>query len=390
MKKLISFFLLAALTGWAAPTTPITDGVLKGTTSVQAPFVDTMTTMGSTAVDFNNPVNTYAANSDATLTYSNGATAGKKTVLRITADSSTRTITIPSTYSLTNGASITSIVVPASGTVQVLLQYVTSPSTRYEITGDPPNPLAIVYGGTGATTGYGAYDAISGAETTVASASTTNLGAVTSNKVSITGTTTITGFGTVAAGVQRWGRFTGALTLTHNATSLILPGAANIKTAAGDSFHAVSLGSGNWAVYRYQRANGKAVIGGYEIPLRQGNNSMTVAAAATVYIGYCATATAQQGRYKETIRLAGTITDYTFSFYGSGGGANNCTVTLLLNGVTTVGSTTIAGNVFPGSVTVTGLTQAVSVGDTIEVTFLNHASNSSITSFIGGATVTVK
>ena len=75
---------------------------------------------------------------------------------------------------------------------------------------------------------------VGGAEAAVASATTTDLGALKSTLVSITGTTTITGFGTVAAGTKREGRFTGILTLTHNGTSLILPGAANITTAAGD------------------------------------------------------------------------------------------------------------------------------------------------------------
>lgn len=101
-----------------------------------------------------------------------------------------------------------------------------------------------------------------GAEDTVASATTTAIGATTSENVSITGTTTITGFGTAAAGTKRWGRFTGALTLTHNGTSLILPGAANITTAAGDRFVAVSLGSGNWLVHSYTKASGEAVVGG--------------------------------------------------------------------------------------------------------------------------------
>lgn len=101
-----------------------------------------------------------------------------------------------------------------------------------------------------------------GAEDTVASATTCAIGATVSENVSITGTTTITGFGTVAAGTKRWGRFTGVLTLTHNGTSLILPGAANITTAAGDRFCAYSLGSGNWLVHSYTKANGEAVVGG--------------------------------------------------------------------------------------------------------------------------------
>lgn len=91
----------------------------------------------------------------------------------------------------------------------------------------------------------------------LASAATTTLASVTtSNKIRITGTTTITSFGTAAAGVSKLIRFAGALTLTHNGTSLILPGAQNIKTAANDCCTAVSLGSGNWIVVGYQRGPG--------------------------------------------------------------------------------------------------------------------------------------
>lgn len=96
----------------------------------------------------------------------------------------------------------------------------------------------------------------------IASATTTDLSVATGDYVDITGTTTITGFGTVAAGVMRTVRFTGALTLTHNATSLILPGAANITTAANDTAIFRSLGSGNWLCISYKKADGTAVVGG--------------------------------------------------------------------------------------------------------------------------------
>jgi hypothetical protein len=88
----------------------------------------------------------------------------------------------------------------------------------------------------------------------IASASTTDIGAATGNLVHITGTATITALGTVQAGTRRVAVFDGALTLTHNATSLILPGAANITTVAGDSATFVSEGSGNWKCVSYQRA----------------------------------------------------------------------------------------------------------------------------------------
>lgn len=87
----------------------------------------------------------------------------------------------------------------------------------------------------------------------VASATNIDLGAAVGRVVDVTGTTTIASFGTVSEGVWRIVRFTGALTLTYNATSLILPGAASITTAAGDCAVAVSLGSGNWVVTHYQR-----------------------------------------------------------------------------------------------------------------------------------------
>jgi hypothetical protein len=90
----------------------------------------------------------------------------------------------------------------------------------------------------------------------IASAATTDIGAAASPNVRITGTTGITSFGTVAAGTRRFLAFAAALTLTHNATSLILPGAANITTAAGDMAVARSLGSGNWVVESYTRAAG--------------------------------------------------------------------------------------------------------------------------------------
>src|SRR5690606_26122266 len=61
----------------------------------------------------------------------------------------------------------------------------------------------------------------------IASAATVDLGAATGDFVDITGTATITSLGTVSEGIRRTVRFRGTLTLTHNATSLILPGGAD-------------------------------------------------------------------------------------------------------------------------------------------------------------------
>lgn len=95
---------------------------------------------------------------------------------------------------------------------------------------------------------------------TLASATTTDLGSVPGRYVSITGTTTITGLGTIKAGTIKAVKFAGILTFTHNGTSLILPGGANITTAAGDTALMVSEGSGNWRCLMYQAAGTPPLI----------------------------------------------------------------------------------------------------------------------------------
>jgi hypothetical protein len=92
--------------------------------------------------------------------------------------------------------------------------------------------------------------------TPLASGTTVDLATADGDYVSVTGTTTITGLGTVSAGMRFILVFAGALVLTHNATSLILPGGSNITTAAGDVAWVESLGSGNWKCLAYMPATG--------------------------------------------------------------------------------------------------------------------------------------
>ena len=82
----------------------------------------------------------------------------------------------------------------------------------------------------------------------IASAATTDLSTATGNEVHITGTTGITGFGTVGAGAEFILIFDGSLTLTYNGTSLITPNAQNLTVVAGDIVKVISEGSGNWRV----------------------------------------------------------------------------------------------------------------------------------------------
>ena len=91
---------------------------------------------------------------------------------------------------------------------------------------------------------------------TIASAGTCDLSTVASYILTVTGTTTITALGTMSAGVVKTLIFAGALTFTHNGTSLILPTAANITTVADDVAIVLSLGSGNWRCINYFRKTG--------------------------------------------------------------------------------------------------------------------------------------
>lgn len=99
-----------------------------------------------------------------------------------------------------------------------------------------------------------------GTEQDIASAATTDIGALNTTVVRVTGTTTITSFGTAYNG-PRFVRFAGALTLTHNATTLILPTGANITTAAGDRAILTPVGNpaAGWQVLVYQRASGRSL-----------------------------------------------------------------------------------------------------------------------------------
>ena len=105
-----------------------------------------------------------------------------------------------------------------------------------------------------------------GEEASVAADTTTNLGEQSSHVILITGTTTITSFGSSAdvADPIYFIRFSGALTLTHNATSLILPSGSNISTSNGDTATVQYLDSGNWKVLAYNHINtvlsGKSAI----------------------------------------------------------------------------------------------------------------------------------
>lgn len=230
----------------------------------QGAVVTSANAMGvGNAIDVTRGLNTKSIAADTTLTFS-ATPAAANTWFQLyleNTDTNARTVTIPSSYSVMRQTAITSFVMPASSQYLLSWRY---DGTGYKLFGEPA-PDGFL------------------AEQTIASAATTDLGTLSSINVAISGTTTITSLGTSPAGTYRQGRFTGALTLTHNATSLILPNAgSNITTAANDRFGAYSLGSGNWLVLWYQRANGQSLVAGGGISDGD-KGDVTVASAGTVW-----------------------------------------------------------------------------------------------------------
>ena len=111
--------------------------------------------------------------------------------------------------------------------------------------------------GNGDNVSIGTNTLLKGADVASAAAPVINIDG---NIFDITGTTTITSFPGKGVGTVVILQFDGALILTHNATSLKLPGGANITTAAGDTLTMYEHSSGNWTVSDMQRASGRALF----------------------------------------------------------------------------------------------------------------------------------
>lgn len=112
----------------------------------------------------------------------------------------------------------------------------------------------------------------------VASASALTLGD--GNYFDITGTTAITSISTKGVGTVIKLHFDGVLTLTHHATDLILPGGANIATAAGDEAEFVEYASGDWRCTNYSKESGEAVTSPTTYPINLGTPVATTSGTA--------------------------------------------------------------------------------------------------------------
>ena len=138
--------------------------------------------------------------------------------------------------------------------------------------------------------------------TPIASGTTVDLATADGDYVSVTGNTQVEALGTVSSGMRFILVFAGTPVIKHNATSLILPGGADITAAAGDVAWVESLGSGNWRCLAYQKADGTPVI-----------KTTTTASISDIAAGtYTPTVTASTG-----VSSIGTIYDHFYTRVGN-------------------------------------------------------------------------
>ena len=105
------------------------------------------------------------------------------------------------------------------------------------------------------------------------------------NYFDVTGTTTITSINTTGGvGTLIKLHFDGALTLTHDATDLILPGGANITTAAGDEAEFIEYATGDYRCTNYSRTSGEAVAGGKILQVVSATSASSSSTTSTSFV----------------------------------------------------------------------------------------------------------
>lgn len=201
-------------------------------------------------------------------------------------------------------------------------------------------------------------------------ASTVDLSTADGYYITINGSTTITSFGTEQAGISYLLKFASTPVITHNGTSLILPGGANITAAAGDLMLVVSEGSGNWRCEMYQPATSTPVE---KLPTTKGDivaataaqtfarlgvgtdgQVLTAEASATAGVKW-ATPTSGPTNGTAAASTSGTAVNYTLS-------GTVKRVTFMLSGVSTNGTNNLILRIGPsGGVVSTGYLGSQSV-----------------------------
>jgi hypothetical protein len=163
---------------------------------------------------------------------------------------------------------------------------------------------------------------------TIASGSTVDLSTITGVIASVThssGTTAISSFGTLSAGIWKIVTFAitgGTLSLTHHATQMIIPGSLSLTLVNGDSLIAESLGSGNWKIHVFQ-----SIAGSTAFKVGTFTRVMSVASGNVAYTGV--------GFKPKAVLFLATVTNGTVATTSKG--VDDGTSRFALIGFTTTG-----------------------------------------------------
>ena len=142
------------------------------------------------------------------------------------------------------------------------------------------------------------------------------------NYAHVTGTAAITSIittGTVGSII--WLEFDDVLVLTHHATNLILPGEADITTAAGDVAGLLEYGAGTYKGFIYSKKSGAAVISG-------GGGAFATSGTENLFAGTMAgdSLTTGTNNFFAGLNAGTAITDGTFNVV-IGSGALDASIT---------------------------------------------------------------
>lgn len=138
-QKAIARANIGAGTGGGGGPVDLNNAALTGATTAEQ-ISPVAAPMGALAIDVTKARNTKSVAADSTFTFSATPAVGAVFGVRITGDGTARAITIPSSYSVSQNATITGFTLPAGATVYLSWEYTGS---AYNLYGEPLPPPRV-------------------------------------------------------------------------------------------------------------------------------------------------------------------------------------------------------------------------------------------------------